>query len=97
MARLGTERARKLLYQIARKHNTDPRSVIEGPRDHEYIVVKQEFCQTVKEQGICLLVAADILKLDHSTVVYHASPEFRERKKTKRTRGNSDAQNQIDP
>lgn len=81
MARVGTQAAKDLLYQIARKHNTDPRSVIEGPRDPDYIRVKQEFCQAIKEQGMCLLVAADILKLDHSTVVYHASPEFRERRR----------------
>lgn len=84
MTRLGTEQAKKLLYQIARKHNTDPRSVIEGPRESEYIQVKQEFCQQIKEQGIKLQVAADILRLDRTTVVYHANPEFRESKKQRR-------------
>lgn len=89
MARAGTAKARDLLYQIARKHNTDPRSVIEGGRWPEYITIKKEFCRAVKDNGIPLGVAADILKLDHSTVVYHASAAVQERKKQARTKRNA--------
>lgn len=81
MARVGTEKAKSLLYEIARKHNTDPRSVIEGSRDREYNAVKQEFCKTMKDRGISLWVAAELLKLDRTTITYYANPEYRERKK----------------
>jgi len=94
MARPGTAKAKELLLEIARKHNTDPKSVIEGGRWQEYIVVKQEFCKAVKDSGISMGVAAEILRLDHSTAVYHSNAALRERKKQTRTRGNSDAQDQ---
>jgi hypothetical protein len=90
MARPRTQEAAELLYKIARKYNTDPRSVIEGPRSEEYVRVKREFCEVaVKIHGMQPIMIADILGLHHTTVLHHAKPEMRERKRLTRTRGMS--------
>lgn len=92
----GTAKAQQLLYQIARKHNTDPRSVIEAGAQQEYTHVKQEFCKAVKDSGISLSVAAQLLKIDRTTAIYHSNPEIRQRKRLRRKEA-SNAQDQTSP
>jgi hypothetical protein len=56
------------------------------------IRAKREFCEIMIKMGKPPILAAQVLNLNHTTVLYHSSQEMRERKKQTRTRGSSDAQ-----
>lgn len=91
--RPGTAEAEQLLHEIARKHNTDVASLKDRCRLPHMIRAKREFCEMlIRQMGRPPILAAEILQLNHTTVLYHSNPEMRERKKRTRTRGASDAQ-----
>jgi hypothetical protein len=94
-SRPGTREAELLLHTIARKHNTDAASLKDRCRLPHMVQAKREFCEIlIRQMGKPPILAAQVLNLNHTTVLYHSSPEMRERKKQTRTRG---AEHVVDP
>ena len=93
MPRPRTGEAERLLEEVARRHNIDVRSLKERARFSHIVMAKREFIElAVHDLGLAPIHVAEILGLNHTTVLFHASVEMRERKKQTRTKGARDAQ-----
>lgn len=86
MPRPGTEKAKELLSDIARKHEVSMKSLILYRRRNPQITkAKREFCIEARfNLKLAIPHIAEIINLNPSTVVYHYDKNLRERKNNKR-------------
>lgn len=89
---LRTQKARKLLKRMAKRENIDMKSIV-GRYQFSYLVdFRREFIEMARRDfGLGAVVIGRILNRNHSTIIYHTSPELRKKKMQRYTysrRGN---------
>ena len=75
------QKARKLLKKISKKKNVDIKSIV-GPYHDRYLVnIRREFIEKARNDfGLGAVSIGRILNRNHSTILYHTSPELRKKK-----------------
>lgn len=87
MPRPMSRRAKEILCEIAKEHKIPPDTLLFRLRFKRVILVKREFIARAVKENIPKMTLAALLGLHHTTILHHASPAMRERKRQARTRG----------